>query len=254
MRLTTCYLALSYIALASVVAGQVIALLVTWWKTLGTVREAARLKIKAPLGIVLVREGGFCRPNLGCFIIMLTASLLHYRHAFVTVSEWHSGRRRVDQMWHYRVLLVLDVFQLLSVGGVRFSYIIVLRASTWRINYRGPCNMEILELRFCSRSYTNRYAYTILDVCLTCHYYRLSSTLVCRFMLNLKEAAYHPELCSTLHISTIRFNANVLIGNLGEPLDLAAEHEECTVEEYSLEWDGSTVMPWHSNRFSVIPM
>lgn len=62
-------------------------------------------------------------------------------------------------------------------------------------------------------------------------------------MLNLKEAAYRPELCSTLHISTIRFNTNVLIGNLGEPLDLAAEHDECAVEEHSLEFDGSTVMP-----------
>lgn len=54
-------------------------------------------------------------------------------------------------------------------------------------------------------------------------------------MLNLKEAAYCPELCSTLHTSTIRFNthrstihfnANVLIGNLGESLDFAVEDDE----------------------------
>lgn len=54
-------------------------------------------------------------------------------------------------------------------------------------------------------------------------------------MLNLRAAAYRPELCSTLHISTIRFNAQVLLGNLGEPLDLATEDEERAIETHSLE-------------------
>lgn len=87
------------------------------------------------------------------------------------------------------------------------------------------------------------YKYTIWDDFLIRYCHRLSSTLVCRFMLNLKDAAYRPEMCSTLHISTIRFNTNVLIGNLGESLDFATGHDECVMEEHSSEWDGSTVMP-----------
>lgn len=47
----------SYMARISVIAGDVLALSVTWWKTLGIVREATRLKIKVPLGMVLIREG-----------------------------------------------------------------------------------------------------------------------------------------------------------------------------------------------------
>ncbi|KAI0799585.1 hypothetical protein BC629DRAFT_1496958 [Irpex lacteus] len=147
----------------SVIVGDVLALSVTWWKTFGSVREAARLKLKVTLGMVLIREG----------------TLLSL------------------------ALLVLNVCQMLSVD-VRS-----MKNGNPGIGFLLP----------------------------------LSSTLVCRFMLNLKDAAYRPEMCSTLHISTIRFNTNVLIGNLGESLDFATGHDECVMEEHSSEWDGSTVMP-----------
>ena len=41
----------------AVVAADVIVLAVSWRKALGTVREAARLNIKTPLSMVLIRDG-----------------------------------------------------------------------------------------------------------------------------------------------------------------------------------------------------
>ncbi|KAI0799586.1 hypothetical protein BC629DRAFT_1496967 [Irpex lacteus] len=140
-----------FITRASVISRDCIALSVTWWKTLSIVREAARLKIKVPLAMVLIREG-----------TLLTFGLL-----------------------------ILHIFQLLSV-------------SITSLQNGNPGIVALVPM---------------------------SATLVCRFILDLKQAAYSPDLCGTLHMSTIRFNTDVLNGNLEEPLDLATEqNHECVME------------------------
>ncbi|KAI0085471.1 hypothetical protein BDY19DRAFT_996814 [Irpex rosettiformis] len=51
----------------------------------------------------------------------------------------------------------------------------------------------------------------------------MQSIVMCRFMLNLKQAGSGPSPTpdnTTFHKSTIRFNANILIGNLGESMSL----------------------------------
>lgn len=55
---------------------------------------------------------------------------------------------------------------------------------------------------------------------------------MCRFMLNLKQAIHQPGSDITDTRFTIRFNADILVGNLGESLrsggdddDDASEHE-----------------------------
>lgn len=54
----------------SVIVGDVLALSVTWWKTFGSVREAARLKLKVTLGMVLIREGKYSAYYLACYFLL----------------------------------------------------------------------------------------------------------------------------------------------------------------------------------------
>lgn len=50
---------------------------------------------------------------------------------------------------------------------------------------------------------------------------RMQSIVICRFMLNLKRAGGESvSESTTVHRSTIRFNTNTLIGNLGDSLNL----------------------------------
>ena len=56
-----------------------------------------------------------------------------------------------------------------------------------------------------------------------------------RFILNLKEAADEPDQESTVNKSTVRFNSNRLIGNMGESLDLDNETEALEEETGSIE-------------------
>ena len=55
--------------------------------------------------------------------------------------------------------------------------------------------------------------------------------MTCRFILNLNEAADRTGRDGTVHMSIIRFNSDILIGNLGESLNLGSDEPELDVED-----------------------
>ncbi|KAI0092954.1 hypothetical protein BDY19DRAFT_398879 [Irpex rosettiformis] len=59
----------------------------------------------------------------------------------------------------------------------------------------------------------------------------LSSILMCRFMLNLKQVDSPGQSTGrSAHMSTIHFNSDLLVGNLGESLELGHEADELDLE------------------------
>ena len=54
------------------------------------------------------------------------------------------------------------------------------------------------------------------------------SILLCRFILNLREAADEPidDSALTAPRSPMHFRSNILLGNLGEPLEFGGETDE----------------------------
>ena len=49
--------------------------------------------------------------------------------------------------------------------------------------------------------------------------HRISTSLICRFFLDLREGGCNNDDADVSHMSTMRFTANTFTGNIGEPLE-----------------------------------
>ncbi|KAI0092957.1 hypothetical protein BDY19DRAFT_399086 [Irpex rosettiformis] len=143
----------SLVTYLSMIAAEVIALVVSWRKAAGTVREVSQLNSQFPLVKVLVQDG------IVLFLVLLVTNIFQ-----IVIDN----------------VQVLDAF----IGGT------VLLPS-------------------------------------------FSTIMMCRFIMNLNEAADRPGRNSTVHMSVIRFNSGILVGNLGESLHLGNEETSLDVDEDS---------------------
>ncbi|KAI0085146.1 hypothetical protein BDY19DRAFT_458363 [Irpex rosettiformis] len=143
---------LTLISRIAVVTGEIIAVVVSWKKAIGTVRQAIRYDLRLSLSTALVQNG--------------------------TVL--------------FLGLLALNIYQILT--------------------YTIP----------------GLFALSSGDPFVE----PLPAVLMSRFILNLKQAAVETDLESTVNNSTLQFSSNILVGNMGESLDLGDDPEP-VVENHS---------------------
>ncbi|KAI0085171.1 hypothetical protein BDY19DRAFT_909283 [Irpex rosettiformis] len=108
-----------------------------------------------------------------------------------------------------RALLAINIIQILANTVASLPEVLRHHSNTWKITSLGsPYSNLSLSALFLIRR-------------------RLTAIIVSRFILNLRQAVKEPGMPNnTTNRSTIHFNSDILVGDLGQSLKFGAEYDE----------------------------